>query len=111
MGADCRAAVRPREGSEDLASWSARAGALLVDVAVVAAIALALLLMVRVAGLDRSFGTALVYAISLLYAPLLMMRPGEHNGQTLGKQAASIRVVRESPLQPDLPAAAGERSR
>ena len=30
----------------------------------------------------------------LLYAPLLMAREGERNGQTLGKQALKIRVVR-----------------
>ncbi len=41
--------------------------------------------------------TALVIAIvSFIYAPLLMMRSGEHNGQTLGKQALGIRVVRTS---------------
>jgi uncharacterized RDD family membrane protein YckC len=32
----------------------------------------------------------------LLYAPLLMMRSGAHNGQTLGKQMIGIRVVRNS---------------
>lgn len=43
-------------------------------------------------------GTILLYAIALpiafLYAPLLMARGGAHNGQTLGKQAVGIRVVR-----------------
>jgi len=34
--------------------------------------------------------------ISFVYAPLTMMRKGEHNGQTLGKQALRIRVVRTS---------------
>jgi uncharacterized RDD family membrane protein YckC len=39
--------------------------------------------------------TILFFAvISLLYAPLLMMRDGENNGQTLGKQLMNIRVVR-----------------
>jgi uncharacterized RDD family membrane protein YckC len=32
--------------------------------------------------------------IALLYAPLLMTREGEHNGQTYGKQLMDIRVVR-----------------
>jgi uncharacterized RDD family membrane protein YckC len=37
------------------------------------------------------------YLVALfLYAPLLMMREGEHNGQTLGKQALGIRVVRDN---------------
>jgi uncharacterized RDD family membrane protein YckC len=39
----------------------------------------------------------LVFAIiSLLYAPLLMMRQGERNGQTWGKQVIGIRVVRDN---------------
>jgi len=33
-------------------------------------------------------------AAGLVYAPLLMVRRGERNGQTLGKQAMGIRVVR-----------------
>jgi uncharacterized RDD family membrane protein YckC len=32
----------------------------------------------------------------VLYAPLLMMRRGERNGQTLGKQIVGIRVVRDN---------------
>jgi uncharacterized RDD family membrane protein YckC len=35
-------------------------------------------------------------AVFLLYAPLLMMRQGERNGQTLGKQMVGIRVVRDN---------------
>ena len=39
----------------------------------------------------------LAYLVSvLLYAPLLLRREGRHNGQTWGKQALSIRVVRDS---------------
>jgi len=34
--------------------------------------------------------------VAFLYSPLLMMRAGEHNGQTLGKQALGIRVVRDT---------------
>jgi uncharacterized RDD family membrane protein YckC len=41
--------------------------------------------------------TALIIAIvSLVYAPLLMMRGGDRNGQTLGKQVLGIRVIRTS---------------
>jgi uncharacterized RDD family membrane protein YckC len=40
---------------------------------------------------------ALVSAlVFLFYAPLLMMREGARNGQTLGKQMVGIRVVRDS---------------
>jgi len=34
--------------------------------------------------------------VAFLYSPLLMMRAGEHNGQTLGKQLLGIRVVRDN---------------
>jgi uncharacterized RDD family membrane protein YckC len=35
-------------------------------------------------------------ALALLYAPLLMRREGEHNGQTWGKQVVGIRAVRDN---------------
>lgn len=41
-------------------------------------------------------GVLLYAAIYLLYAPLLMKREGARNGQTWGKQALGIRVVRDS---------------
>jgi len=45
----------------------------------------------------------LAYLLSiLLYAPLLLRREGRHNGQTWGKQALSIRVVRDSGAPVDL---------
>lgn len=31
--------------------------------------------------------------VSVLYAPLMLARGGEHNGQTLGKQLVGVRVV------------------
>lgn len=34
--------------------------------------------------------------VGLLYAPLLVARKGEHNGQTWGKQIVGCRVVRDS---------------
>ncbi|MEV4422673.1 RDD family protein [Patulibacter sp. NPDC049589] len=35
------------------------------------------------------------YAVVVVYAPVLLSRPGPHNGQTLGKQALGLRVVRD----------------
>jgi uncharacterized RDD family membrane protein YckC len=35
-------------------------------------------------------------AVSILYAPVLVARQGEHNGQTFGKQIVGIRVVRDT---------------
>ena len=37
---------------------------------------------------------------SWLYAPLLMMRQGQHNGQSWGKQALGIRVIRDAEETP-----------
>ena len=37
---------------------------------------------------------AVIAVVSLVYAPLLMMRSGEHNGQTLGKQWLGLRVIK-----------------
>jgi uncharacterized RDD family membrane protein YckC len=39
---------------------------------------------------------ALLFAVALLYAPVLMARAGPNNGQTIGKQMLGIRVVREN---------------
>ncbi len=38
----------------------------------------------------------LLLVVYLLYAPVLMMREGAHNGQTWGKQLIGIRVVRDN---------------
>lgn len=48
---------------------------------------------------DTGTGAALYFIyllVSVLYAPLLLMREGENNGQTIGKQAVGIRVRHES---------------
>jgi uncharacterized RDD family membrane protein YckC len=79
-----------------LASWGSRVGATLLDgflifIPIAAGVALIF------AG-STGAGVALVIVGelgALLYAPLTMMRPGPHNGQTIGKQLVGIRVVRE----------------
>jgi uncharacterized RDD family membrane protein YckC len=45
---------------------------------------------------DPALGLVLGVAATLTYYPLLMMREGQANGQTLGKQITGIRVVQES---------------
>jgi uncharacterized RDD family membrane protein YckC len=42
------------------------------------------------------FGFLAYLIAAFLYAPLLMARDGEHNGQTWGKQALGIRVIRDT---------------
>ena len=100
--------ARPDSGwaGKPLASWGSRFGAQLIDWLVLL-IPAAILLAVLIGGLDAnssawtvvstSILSFLVWsAVLLLYAPLLMIRQGERNGQTLGKQLVGIRVVRDS---------------
>jgi uncharacterized RDD family membrane protein YckC len=101
--------ARPQAGwaGQPLASWGSRLGAYLVDVLVllIPAAILAVLVIGGTFDDDSSawevVGTSILYlvlvsAVVLLYAPLLMMRQGERNGQTLGKQLVGIRVVRDN---------------
>jgi uncharacterized RDD family membrane protein YckC len=87
-----------------LAGWWSRVGAYLVDAVVLVWIAVAVFFLIWAT--SGKAGTAgIVAAIAwgptdylfrgLVYAPLLMRRTGGRNGQTLGKQVAGIRVVRE----------------
>jgi uncharacterized RDD family membrane protein YckC len=89
-----------------LASWGSRLGAYLVDflVVLIPVVLLAIVIFGGAAEADTFWGwvgASILYALLfgaawLLYAPLLMMRQGERNGQTLGKQMVGIRVVRDS---------------
>jgi uncharacterized RDD family membrane protein YckC len=90
-----------------LASWGSRLGAYLIDglIVLVPIVILAVLLFGGTVDGDSSvwawIGASLLYvlliaAVVLLYAPLLMIRAGERNGQTFGKQLVGIRVVRDN---------------
>jgi uncharacterized RDD family membrane protein YckC len=95
-----------------LAGWGSRLAATLID-SLILLVPAAILFVVIVGGAiglsgdddDVATGAAIVafllfgllfLVIYLAYAPVLMMRKGEHNGQTWGKQAVGIRVVRDS---------------
>lgn len=87
-----------------LASWGSRVGATLIDwliLLVPVAILVAIVIGVA-AGSDTGaivtgvIGFLTYLAVALVYAPLLMARGGERNGQTWGKQLLNIRVVRDS---------------
>jgi len=79
----------------DLAGYGARVAATILDGILVGVVAF---LVVAVAGVTREDLNYVVVALailsSLVYAPVLMCRAGGQNGQTLGKQAIGIRVVR-----------------
>ncbi len=75
--------------TEPLGSRAARFGALLIDDILVGVVAAILGLLAH---------SAVVYYVTaslgyVVYAVLMLSRPGEHNGQTLGKQCLSLRVV------------------
>src|SRR5438552_18428710 len=78
------------------AGWWQRVGAQIVD-GLVIAVAVVFAVCLAGGGGDSSTSDALIGALAggLIDAPLLLIRPGEHNGQTLGKQVAGYRVVRE----------------
>ena len=99
------------------AGWWSRVGAALFDLMVISVPAL--LLAIAIFGgvgaafsADDDFGivtlilglivyVGLLFAAALLYAPLLMRREGERNGQTWGKQLIGIRVVRTNGVPMD----------
>jgi uncharacterized RDD family membrane protein YckC len=49
---------------------------------------------------------SVLFAAVILYAPILMRRPGERNGQSWGKQLLGIRVVRTNGVPMDFTHAA-----
>jgi uncharacterized RDD family membrane protein YckC len=86
----------------ECAGWGARVGAYLIDYLIAAVIPLALGIVLAIAsendavdaigGLLIIFGSILTYP---LYAAIAMARGGDRAGQTIGKQAVGIRVVRD----------------
>jgi uncharacterized RDD family membrane protein YckC len=112
---------RPVDGPAPLAvpyaGWWSRVGAGLFDLLVISVPAALLALAVfgsvgaaftagdgfgivtLIVGLISYVGV--LFAALILYAPLLMRRPGERNGQTWGKQLVGIRVVRTNGVPMD----------
>ena len=90
---------------QELASWGSRVGAQLLDGLVVTAVGLALCVPGGIVAIVTEGGVAGWVLLGVgglgwivlgaLYAPFLMRRAGDRNGQTLGKQWLGIRVVRD----------------
>jgi uncharacterized RDD family membrane protein YckC len=95
---------QPGWWGKPLASWGSRVAATLIDwlILLVPVIVLTVIVIAIAAGSDTGawvtgvFGFLAYLVVLLLYAPLLMMREGERNGQTWGKQALGITVVRDN---------------
>jgi uncharacterized RDD family membrane protein YckC len=97
-----RAVTEPTPPAEAVfAPWPRRAAAYLIDLFLVTSVAFVSLSVAAafVTGADGAAVAALWPFVTLLvllvYAPATMARPDRANGQTLGKQALGIRVVRE----------------
>ncbi|HEX2416136.1 MAG TPA: RDD family protein [Thermoleophilaceae bacterium] len=87
-----------------LSGWWSRVAAQLID-ALILTIPVIVLTILVVAVATASEAGAIVtgvfaflayVVVAIFYAPVLMKRPGPHNGQSWGKQAMSIAVVRDS---------------
>jgi uncharacterized RDD family membrane protein YckC len=89
----------PKQPRPYLAEWWPRVGATLLDGVIVSALAVVLAIVVAaVGGDDDATGAALWLGWLLIgsaYVAGTLSRRGKHNGQTLGKQAAGIRVMRD----------------
>ena len=89
---------------QPLASWGIRAGAYFIDalILLVPAVILTIIVVAIAAGSDTGaivtgiLGFLAYLVVALIYAPVLMARQGQNNGQTWGKQMVGIRVVRDN---------------
>src|SRR4051794_1640784 len=96
----------PQAGMAPLSGWWPRVGAQLLDALIFIGFAIVPVIVIAVivgagSGDSDAAGAAaeVIYfvifvAFYLIYYPLTMKRPGVHNGQSWGKQALGIRVVR-----------------
>jgi uncharacterized RDD family membrane protein YckC len=89
---------------QPLASWGSRAAALLIDwlILLVPVIVLTIIVVALATGSDTGalvtgiLGGLAYLVVLFIYAPTLMARGGQNNGQTWGKQMIGIRVVRDN---------------
>ena len=104
--------TEPHDERPYLAEWWPRVGATLLDLLIVGAMSIGALIVAAIIALapfggderHRRAGVAAADAVVLAIAYFAgpMARKGAHNGQTLGKQAAGIRVVRDDGRPVDL---------
>ena len=93
--------IGPSTSTPPLAGWWMRFGAYAADTVILVPVASVLFFVIWGAGVAPGLAALIAAAATdygirgLVYAPLLMRRPGRRNGQTLGKQLAGTRVRRE----------------
>jgi uncharacterized RDD family membrane protein YckC len=84
-------------GQYQLGGYGNRVGAWFID-AIVSFLPMYIGIVIT-AATDSAAGAVLIILgifVPFFYYPLTMMRPAERNGQTLGKQALNIRVIRDN---------------
>ena len=89
---------------QPLASWGIRFGAYLIDwlILLVPVVILTIIVVAIAAGSDTGalvtgiLGVLAYLVVVFAYAPVLMAREGQNNGQTWGKQMLGIRVVHDT---------------
>ena len=94
---------RPQDQRPRLAGWWTRVGAVLIDALIMVPIALFAAIVSVIAAapfggsddLGAPLWLLLAFVFISAYYVLLMKRAGAQNGQTLGKQAVGIKVVRD----------------
>jgi uncharacterized RDD family membrane protein YckC len=88
----------------ELASWWSRVGAALLDGLILAAGIIAIVVVIAgAAAVNNALGVVVGIVLGLVglvgyvgYGGFFMARDGDHNGQTPGKQAVGIRVIRDN---------------
>ena len=97
----------PTVAQGELAGWGARLGGYLIDLLILIVPTIILVVIGgAVISTSEGGGAAVIllgvlafFVATLLYAPVLMARGGEKNGQTVGRQVVGIRVVRDNGQQ------------
>lgn len=87
-----------------LAGWGSRVGSTILDFLILIIPAGILIAIVVGVALGSDTGAIVVgivsllifFVVSLFYAPVLMARQGDKNGQTFGRQIVGIRAVRDN---------------
>ncbi|MDA0173063.1 RDD family protein [Solirubrobacter taibaiensis] len=87
----------PQTGARPFAGWWSRVAASIIDSIIVAILPL-LIYFVALSSSDAGqfVLSGLFIVIGAIYYALTIGRSGENNGQTIGKQALNIRIVRET---------------
>jgi uncharacterized RDD family membrane protein YckC len=85
------------------ARWGERTGGALIDLTIMVTILAAGVLVGAILAASGGWRIALGVLVilagvlgSILYAPLMVARPGEANGLTVGKRAVGVRAVRDN---------------